>query len=76
MTNGDKIRSMDDEQLISLLCHYYRDPYSKSIPDCSDECEHDGVEDFCLINCPIDCSMILTEKALRKWIMMEADDES
>lgn len=75
MTNGDVIRQMTDDQLISLLCEPYSDPDSRSIPDCSSECERDGTEEFCIIDCPVDYSMMLTEKAIRKWITMEIDDE-
>ena len=64
MTNGDRIRAMNDEELAKLLV-WRTLGLMEFVPSCDAECEHEGG------GCALTCPMERRERAVRKWLAEE-----
>ena len=71
MTNGDLIRQMSDKQLAALVSEDYASAGIQKPPDCSNACERDGDDDYCIFDCPFDHCRTLRKKAAEEWIKQE-----
>ena len=64
MTNGDRIRIMQDDELVDLLV-WGSMGLLRSVPTCDKGCEYFGNE------CARDCPHERREKAVREWLEEE-----
>lgn len=71
MTNGDVIRQMTDEQLVSLLRWGSVIECGIEVPECDTECE---VITEVGPGCALKCSFEQKEKAIREWIGKEVEE--
>lgn len=70
MTNGDYIRQMTDDQLVSLLKWGSVFECGIDVPECDEGCE---LYEELSPGCALKCSFEQKEKAIRKWIVKEVE---
>ena len=64
MTNADRIRRMDDEELVDLLV-WRSVGTGRFLPDCDEGCEFENM------GCALTCPHEQRERAMRKWLKEE-----
>ena len=70
MTNGDLIRQMTDEQLVSLLSWGFVIECGIEVPTCDIGCE---LQEEFSPGCALKCGSWHKERAIREWIGEEVD---